>query len=225
MKKLLTIIFIVFGLIFLAAWSPWQNWNLSWINLLGIESKDEFAGLNVNSLAGDLDVSVDGEFQGTANSESGFLEIAPVEPGEHLIAISRKGSDQQYTEIVRKINFEAGVDVIIGYELGPTEEFSEGHILTTRKSYVGESGTFLEVFSSPAGISVTLDGQFQGETPLKSIPLDLSGKHTLKFEKEGYDSLEIEILPDTQEERDKLNNLIINLEINLFARPIDLVAN
>lgn len=207
----------------LAVWSPWQNWNLSFTNLLGIESKEEYSALKVKSLAGEIDVFLDGEYKDSASSESDFLEIFPVSPGEHTVLLTRRDADD-YAQIVRKINFEPAVDVIVGFEIGPTEDFSEGHILYATKSYTSEGNPVAEIFSLPEMVKVSLDDKYIGETPLKEIPLDIGSKHKLKFEKEGYDSLEIEILPDTQEARDKLKNMVLNLEITLFARPIKIVT-
>lgn len=223
LKKLFILTITIIFLAILAFWSPWQNWNLSWINLLGIESKEEFAGLKVISLAGDIDVYIDDEYQGTA-LDGNYLEVTPINPGEHFITLQRPSDTAQYTEIVRKVNFEPGIDVVIGYEIGPTEEFSEGHILGVRKSFISETGPFLEVFSTPENISVTIDGKYIGETPIKSLSIDANSKHTLKFEKDGYDSLEIEILPDEQEARDLLRDYILTLEINLFARPVNIIS-
>ncbi|HLD03706.1 MAG TPA: PEGA domain-containing protein [Candidatus Dojkabacteria bacterium] len=221
LKKPVIIILIAIGLIVLAFWSPWSNLNFSLLNIFGISSVEKFATLKVKSLAGEIEVLIDGEYQDSVKSESDFLELTQINPGEHLIVLQRKGMDYQVT---RKINFEHGVDVVIAYEIGPTQEFSEGHILYTRKSFASEANTLIEIFSTPEHIKVFLDGVLIGETPLKDLDLDISGKHKLRFEKTGYDSMEIEVLPETQEERNKLKNLLINLEVSLFTRPVRVVT-
>lgn len=223
-KKISIILLIVVFLLALAVWSPWQNWNLSWLNLLGIESKAEISGLKVVALEGNLDVYVDDQYVGQAQAGNGFLEISPIEPGEHLVKLTRDEDTEKYAEIVRQIRFEPAVDVVIGYELGPTEEFSEGHILSAKKSYVTEGQAVLDIFSSPENVEVVMNDEVIGETPLKSINLDISKKNKLKFTKAGYDSLELELLPENQEERDKLADLLLTLEINLFARPVNIVT-
>ncbi|KXK26209.1 MAG: PEGA domain protein [candidate division WS6 bacterium OLB20] len=221
-RKLLIATVIIIGLAILAFWSPWQQWDFSITSILGIESKDEFSALKVKSLGGTLEVFVDGQSFGETSADEDFLEVFPVEPGEHTVRLVRK-ADADYTEIVRKINFEPAVDVIIGYEIGPNEQFSEGHILYARRSFTAQGDPGVEVYSSPEKVNVQLDGQDIGQTPLKDIALTTDRKHTLAFSKPGYDPLEIEILPENQADRDKLKNMILTLEINLFAQPVRIV--
>ncbi|MFQ5492823.1 MAG: hypothetical protein ACE5DX_01540 [Candidatus Dojkabacteria bacterium] len=223
LKKIALVILILSGLLVLAVWSPWQNWNLSLTNLLGIEAKEEFSALKVKSLTGEIDIFIDGEYRDTASPETDLLEIFPIDPGEHTVLLRRR-NHEDYEEVVRKINFEPQIDVIVGYEIGPSETFSEGHILYARKSFASPGSPLLEIFSSPEKINVFLDNQFIGETPLKDVNLDISDQRKLRFEKDGYDELEIIVLPESQEERDKLKDTILTIEINLFARPINIVT-
>lgn len=221
-KKLLIIIIIIAALIGLGFWSPWQKWNLSITNIIGIEEKEVYSALKVKSLAGELDIYLDGEYKDTASTDTDIIEIFPVSPGEHTLRLARR-DEPTFPEVIRKLNFEAGTDVVIGYEIGPTEEFSEGHILYTRRSFIPSGDPIVEIFSTPAEIQVSIDGQESGVTPVKNAVLSLNQKHKLKFEKAGYDTLEIEIFPESQEDRDRLKNMIITLEVNLFLRPFDVV--
>jgi len=225
--RLRKIIITVLGIVVIAAlavWSPWNKWNMSWLNLLGIESKEVFSGLQVTSLDGEMNVYVDEELVESVNPENSPLEITPIESGEHTVRLERVNSSGQYIDIIRKINFESAVNVVIGYEIGPTEDFSEGHIFFANKSFSANNNSVLEIVSAVENIKVSLDGIYIGNTPLKEHSLDISTKHKLKFEKEGYDQMEIEILPDSQEDRDKLKNLLLTIEINLFTRPIQLMT-
>jgi len=221
LKKPVIIILIAIGLIVLAFWSPWSTFNFSFLNIFGISSVEKYATLKVKSLAGEIEVLIDGEYQDSVSFESDFLELTQIIPGEHLIELQRKGMDYRVT---RKINFEPGVDVVIAYEIGPTQEFSEGQILYTRKSFASEANTLIEIFATSEHIKVFLDGVLIGETPIKELTLDISVKHKLRFEKAGYDTMEIEVLPETQEERNKLKNLLLNLEVSLFTRPVKVVT-
>lgn len=222
LKKLLVGTVVIIGLGVLAFWSPWQQWDFSITSILGIESKEEFSALKVRSLGGTIEVFLDGESYGEVSTEEEFLEVFPVDPGEHTVRLVRK-SDADYTEVVRKINFEPAVDVIIGYEIGPNEQFSEGHILYARRSFTAQGDPTVEVYSSPEAITVQLDGAEIGQTPIKDVTLTTDRRHTLSFSKPGYDPLDIEILPDNQADRDKLKNTILTLEINLFAQPVPIV--
>jgi len=222
LKKLLAGTVIIIGLGILAFWSPWQQWDFSVTSILGIESKEEFSALKVRSLGGTIEVFLDGESYGEVSTEEEFLEVFPVTPGEHTVRLVRK-ADADYTEIVRKINFEPAVDVIIGYEIGPNEQFSEGHILYARRSFADQGDPRIEVYSSPEEITVQLDGIDVGTTPIKDLELTTDRKHTLAFSKPGYDPLEIDVLPENQADRDKLKNTILTLEINLFAQPVQIV--
>jgi hypothetical protein len=223
-KKIIIVVLIVLVLLMLGAWSPWNNWNLKWISLLGIDVSGKTSGLNVLSHSGNIDVYIDNIYKGTTIDNENFLEISPVDPGEHFIKLTKKTETGEYAEIIRKINFEPVVDVVVAYEIGPSERFSEGHILYTQKNYSKSDTTTLEIFSTPTKIKVSFDNKYIGDTPIKDIPIDLKSKHSLTFEREGYDSLSIEILPDSQEDRDKLKNLKLVLEVNLFARPLEIVS-
>src|SRR3990170_1480448 len=147
-KRFLLIIIIIISLIGLGIWSPWQNWKLDLPSILGIESKERFGSLKVKSLAGEIDVFLDGEFKDTASDDEEFLEIVPVSVGEHTIRMVRR-DEPEFPEVIRKLNFEAGADVIIGYEMGPSEHFSEGHIFYARKSYESKGKPILELFTTP----------------------------------------------------------------------------
>jgi len=198
--------------------------SVSWLSVFGIDTEDKQGGLQILSHAGELDIYIDGEYIDTTLSNTDFLEIPSIHPGEHTVKLVRNTENAEYVEIVRKLNFEPAVDVIIGYEIGPSEVFSEGHMFYAKRNYSGKDDTLLDVFSEPQDIKVTMDGQYLGETPIRDLTIGLERKHLITFEKDGYDSLDIEILPDTGEERDKLKGLKLILEVNLFARPVEIVT-
>lgn len=223
MSKLLKFITFFLALTLLAFWSPWQNWDFQWINLFGIESRQDYSSLNIKSFEGDLEVYIDNELQGTVGEDDGFLEISPLKEGEHTVRLQRPQSESDFFNVFeRRLNFENNADVVIGYDLGPTSEFSEGHILSARKSFTVGKDPVLDIVSPLEGVNVKLDGSDIGKTPLRSIPISINSKHTLSFAKDGYDTLEIEIFPDSQEDRNKLKDLVLNLEVNLFLKPVDI---
>ena len=219
LKRIEAIILIVIFLILLGLWSPWNNWNINVFTLLGIDSNDKFSTLKVKSIQGSISIYVDDELKGTASDNSDFAEINPITPGEHTITL-KKESNGNYYQFARKVNFEPGLDVVLAYDLGPSQLFSEGHILYTRKNFLNTTNPRLSVYSSPEDISVYLDDNLIGTTVLKDTELDKAVQHKLRFEKKGYDTMEIVILPENMADREKLKNYDIILEVNLFLQPI-----
>lgn len=224
MRKILSSLIIVMGLIVLAFWSPWQEWNIHWTNIFGIGSRDEFSGLKVKSFSGELEVFLDGKSVGKVDDKQSFLEVFPIEPGEHNVKLSRPEDKGYYEEVERRVNFEQEVDVVIGYDLGPSALFSEGHVLTSRKSYTLGQNPTLDIVSTLENVDVKIDGKDIGKTPLRAIPMSIDTTHVLSFNKPGFDPLEIEIFPSEQSEREKLKDLVLNLEVTLFAKPVELTA-
>lgn len=220
-KKVLGCFLLLVFLVVLGLWSPWRKWDINFLQLLGIDGQEDFSSLKIRSLAGELDIYIDGELKGSANvADNDFAEITPVTVGEHLVTIKRKAEGAKYFELSRKINFDAGVDVVVAYDLGPSAAFSEGHILYSRRNYDGTDSPKLSISTNPDTVEVFLDGVSVGTAPLKELQLDITKQHKVKLVKPGYDSLEITILPEKQEARDLLKNLTLNLEVNLFAQPI-----
>ncbi len=224
MRRFLKLTVVILGLMLLAVWSPWQNWNYHWSNLFGIESREQFSRLKLKSFSGDLELFLDGKSAGVVNDQESFLEVFPINPGEHTIKITRPDNEGFYTEFEKTLNFEKEVDVVIGYDLGPNLLFSEGHVLTAKKSYTKGQNPTLDIISTIDDVDVKIDGVDVGKTPLRSIPMSIESTHVLNFGKKGFDPLEIEIFPTEQSERDKLKDIILTLEINLFAKPVELTA-
>lgn len=224
MRKFIKLSVIVLGLMLLAVWSPWQNWDFHWMNIFGIEAREQFSGLRLKSFSGELELFLDGESAGVVGDQESFLEVFPITPGEHTVRITRPENNGFYTEFERTLNFEKEVDVVIGYDLGPTLLFSEGHVLTAKKSYTKGQNPVLDVVSLINDVDVKIDGADMGKTPLRSIPMGIDTTHVLHFSKPGFDPLEIEIFPTEQRERDKLKDIILTLEVNLFAKPVELTA-
>lgn len=220
MRKFFLILLIAIFFLILAVWSPWYSWNINILNLFGISPAEKLSILKVKSLSGDIDIFFDGELKGTAQADEEFAEVDSITKGEHLVTLKRRTEKQSYYELVRKLNFEPGIDVVMAYDLGPSEIFSEGHILYARNNFSNEQQARINIFSTPQGVNVFLDDLQIGTTSLKDIQLDVSKQHKLRFEKPGYDPLEFTIMPENQTDRDKLKGLTLTLEVNLFAQPV-----
>jgi hypothetical protein len=221
MKKYVIIIVIIIGLIILGFLSPWFNWNLSLSRIFGYGSKNTQAALQVYSLVGELEVYLDNEFRGSTTPEGGGLELDQITPGTHELRLKRKSTvADSYFELVRNIKFEEGVDVIASFELGPTREFSEGHIFYAQKNYNAASETNLNVISVPDNASLYIDNNLIGNTPVANTNINLNAQHTIKLVHPGYDTIEFKILPDNQDDRNKLKGYTLNLEVNMFLLPL-----
>jgi hypothetical protein len=219
LKKVLTIIIIGVFFIILALWSPWYKLNLNFLNLFGIESVTKFAILKVKSLNGEINIYVDNELKGTATDNMDFTEISQITPGEHTVSLKRN-SNGNYYQFERKVNFEASLDVILTYDLGPSQLFSEGHLLYSQKNFLNLANPRLTIYSAPDNVEVYIDEKLIGNSVIKDFELDISKQHKLKLIKKGYDTMEVTLLPEEQSDRDKLKNYDLIFEVNLFTQPI-----
>ena len=224
LKKVLWTIIIILVLIALAIWAPWDGMDLTFANLFGVSQPEEFSGLEVSSLKDTLVVYIDGEEQGRVDPGGGILEIPAITPGMHIIKLEKSDDEIDfYWELVQSIDFTPKLNVVMAYELGPAEIFSQGHSIYARDS-IGNSEESLAKMNVSANVEnaeVKLDGNKIGETPIEDYDLSLDSVHTLTIEREGYESLEFEILPTEQEDRDKLKGIELFIDTHLFWIPIE----
>lgn len=217
-KILVLIIFIVLTLL-CAVWSPWSYWDISLASLVGVDKPPEFARLQVSSLAGEVEIFIDNESIGSVGPEGSPFLIEDVRPGKRLVRIERLGQGE-YIKLERLIDFYPEVDTVIAYELGPNQQFSEGHFITAFKNAVNRDKVKLNVYTQPEGVEVSLDGRAIGQAPLENLELDTATVHKLRLSKKGYESQEISILPEDDEGRKALHGFDINVEANLFLLPL-----
>ncbi len=224
MKNLGRIVLLLIVLVLIGIWSPWNSWDFSFLSLIGIDKDSTYSTLKVKSLSGSIDIYVDEKLEGNVVDDESFAEINTIKEGMHLIKLQRKSeAGNVYFELNKEINFISGVEVVMAYDLGPSEAFTEGHILYASKNFKKNENPILNVISAPIEVNVFIDDEQIGTTPLNELELDISRQHKIRFEKDGYDSLEFMILPEDQESRDKLKDLTINLEVNLFLQPVKII--
>jgi hypothetical protein len=209
-------------LVLLAIWSPWNSWNINFYNLFGIENAEKYSGLKVKSLSGEVYIYVDNKFEGTITDNEDFADIGSIQAGSHTVALKRKQENNYYI-LEKKINFEEGVDVVIAYDLGPNEKFSEGHVFYAKKNYLNEGKPKLNIYSVPDRTKVYMDNIYVGDAPLVNIDLNLDLQHKIKLQKVGYETLEFTILPEEIEIRKKLSGFDLIIEAQLFLKPIKTV--
>lgn len=213
---------LIIGVLFICAlWSPWNYWNFSFARLFGVEPPPEIGGLQVTSLAGEIEVFIDGVSQGKAVAEQAPLIIPAVEPGERRISLKRISTvTGAFWELNRLVRFESGVDVVMSYELGPTADFSGGHTIFATKSNAAFEGVKLNLVAAVNEAAVELDDVEIGLTPLTEKLIDISKQHKLKISKAGYEAQEFTLLPAEQVDRNKINGYVLNVLVDLFLQPL-----
>ncbi len=223
MKRFIALVFVLVGCFLLALWSPWLYWKLDLSGLFGVQKPDSIAGLQVFSLSGELEVFLDNASMGNVKVENSPLIIDKVTPGEHLVALKRVSpTPDSYWEFGKIIKFEESTTAVISYNIGPEEEFSEGHIIyAVRKPDTG-SQTQLTLTTNITGVNFQFDSVqpeiVSGNTI--TLPLNLGEQHKIRITKSGFEPLEFTILPESQEDRDKLKNYDINIEAKLMYQPV-----
>ncbi len=208
----------------LAVWSPWNSLNVSLLKLLGLEQADAYSGLQVYSIGGELEVSIDDEVIGNVTVEGSPLEIFEIEPGEHLIEIKRVSEgvgDGYYYKFSRMTNFIAGINTVIAYEIGPTEEFSGGYVIYAMPG-ITENQTSLNIRTIPSDSSIFINDLEIAKTPINNYTLDLQDTYKLRIENTSTESIEFNLLPESVEERQSLKGYDLNVEAQLFQLPIEI---
>lgn len=215
LKKIVFILFLLIVILLLAVFAPWER--LSGLdNLLHIKKAEKYSSLKVYSLGGDMNVSIDGEEKGISNFDKSYLEITPISPGDHQVVLKRiSTSDSFYTDFEKNIYFEEGFDVVISWEIGPSEESSSGWILSAEKYQENsiENSSYLIFSSAPENIDVKIDGTDIADT------IDLSNRHLVVCSSPGYQNLEFEVLPEDEDSRLKLKDYKLELYVKLYKLP------
>jgi hypothetical protein len=220
---ILVIIFLLS--ILLALWSPWTKIDISLAQIFGVEEPDRIAGLQVYSLGGEIDIYVDSEYAGTATQEDSPFIVDQVDPGDRLVRLERKSDiPAAYWEFSKLINFIEGKDVVVSYNIGPEETFSEGHVIYASESSSGDERqgvANLNIRVNAEDTVVEIDEiAFNIAGTTMSETLTLNKQHKLLVSKAGYESLEFTILPESQEDRDKLEGFDIELDVHLMLQPL-----
>ncbi|MEO6729308.1 MAG: hypothetical protein ABIM99_05270 [Candidatus Dojkabacteria bacterium] len=223
-KKVTLLIVISLLCTLLALWSPWLYWNIDARNLFGIRKPDSISGLQVFSLGGELNIQIDGKDVGSVTPEKSPFFYDTVTPGERMVSISRKSEDpNQFWTFSKLITFEEGNTVASSYFIGPSQEFSEGHFIFATKKTDLNSQSKLNVSLNTDNAQIQVESiavdKFNGNK--YSTDIDLNSQKKVRIFKSGYETLEFTILPESQEDRDKLRNYDLNLEAQLMVLPVN----
>jgi len=224
MKRFVVGVFLILMCILLALWSPWLYWKFDLASLFGIKKPDLISGLQVFSLSGEVEVFLDNTSQGKVKVETSPFILDKVTVGEHLVTLKRVSSvANAYWNFSKLVTFEASTNVVISYNLGPQQEFSEGQVIYATKKIDLSKQNQLNLSTNTSVPYVQVDNanavQIIGTTYSQAITLDT--QHKVKISKSGFESLEFTVLPESQEDRNKLKDYDINVETQLMYRPID----
>lgn len=221
MKVFLRIVIFLLICALLGFWSPWISWKIDLSSIFNVESPDPIAGIEVNSLIGDLQVAIDGVVQeGIASSEDGSLIIDGLEPGEKAVTITRISDvENAYWEYRGILTFTEGVNTVISLGIGPEKEFSEGTIITAVRK--NSENYNLKISSEIPEYQVLLDNVPHNITDGEfTSNLTLDRQYTVEINKSGYEPLEFSVLPSDQDSRSALQNYIIEVEVLLLMQPV-----
>jgi hypothetical protein len=220
---------VVLILLFALAWyKPWRMTGLTFGSLIGLEEIKSQSGLAVFSLKDQIEVFVDNQYKDKIEAGGGSIEVGELEPGIHRVTLRKvTDGDAEYYEFSKSLNFEAGVSNVVAYELGPSSDFSQGHVFYTEKSEEkNENGKTLISFHSKLDeVEVYMDNKLIGKTPLENYEISLDKQYDITLKKSGFEELNFKILPESEADRTKLEGLNLFIEADLFLKPIDIKKN
>lgn len=223
MPRVLKKILVVVILLALGFWSPWLYIQLDLAQFFGIQKPEEISGLQVNSLAGEIEVYLDGQFKGVSSADRTPLILDRVTPGDYLLTLKRKTDVRgSYWDFNQLISFIPSTTIIATFNLGPEELFSEGHVIYASKKENPLQPSKLNVFTNADNSKVEFeDLNVQTiNSSHNSVQLEFDKPRKLNVSKDGYDTLEITILPEDENERRSLQNFDLNIYVYLLLQPV-----
>jgi len=192
MKIKVFTILIVLVLLALAVFSPWRNLNINLGSLLGIKNTSETSTLEVSSLGGKLKVFLDDNEVGSTNFQDPKLEISPIVAGTHKLKLMRD-SDSIYPTYEKIILFAPGISSSISYELGLSEDMTNGWLIVPEKKVIKTTSTDTNITFRvlPEDATLSINGEKKDS---KVVKLDPKTKYDVRLTKEGYLPLSFQIL-------------------------------
>lgn len=208
-------------LIMVALWSPWISWDIEWYELLGIESPEPISALQVTALSGGYTIYIDDQVFEMEEDSSPFF-IADITPGEHLVRLERQSEvSGAYANFSRLINFPENGEVVLFLNMGPEEVFSEWHIIIPKQKDTNTELTTIEFDTNTADPNLLV-----GSLPVAVIDgegfseVTLDSQKTVIISKDGYESQEFVLFPESQEDRDSLEKFDFEIYIHLMLQPV-----
>ncbi|MCS7317041.1 MAG: hypothetical protein NZZ41_01805 [Candidatus Dojkabacteria bacterium] len=225
MLKVVFYFLIVISCVLVSVYSPWIYITFDLTNLFGIEKPEDISGLKVVTITGDIEVYVDNQRIGQVKQDDKRFTFDRIKTGLRLVKLKRISSNESniYWEFNKLINFEKGVYVVIFVNLGPTKDFSEGHVIyPVRKKDINDP-TYLHVIFENVGGIVQINNEkpvlLENKKEYKTA-ISLEQQNKVYVEMIGSESQEFTVLPDSQEDRDKFKGYDIYVEVFMFNQPI-----
>lgn len=138
--------------------------------------KEETAGIHIQTLP-DSSVFIDGVQQG----RTPYKET--IRPGEVVIKLVPESFEKPLAPYETKINLISGVETVISWEFGESDEEGGGEIVSFEKANRGE--TSLSVVTIPDSAQVVIDGTVKTFAPYKTSSI-IPGEHILVVSAQGY---------------------------------------
>ncbi len=220
-KKFLYISIIVFIGFVVALFSPWREQGGRILGYFGFKTVVESSGLEVYSFSDPIDVYIDNKLVGTVDESNLFYKSFSVKEGTHKVSLKKTSSPDSYHSVSKLVSFHGGVNNVFAYELGPSEQFSQGYILTSKKisNFENRNYTNLQVNVLQKNSEIVLNGKILENG--KNYKVDLDTTSHLLVQKKGYESMDITLFPEDIKERRKLSQYDMELEITLFLKPFN----
>lgn len=223
MKSFFKIILLIIFLLLLGVWSPWRSFNVDLGFLFGVKKVEQVSGLQVYSLAGDMDIYIDSELKGRVTPETSPVFVDAINPGDRKVTLSRPSLvEGAYLNFDKIITFVPGVDIVISYGLGPNEFFSEGSVITLNTK-VNETYN-LVVNTNVEGATIVVDGipsQIPDSRLVSNIALDR--QISISIQKAGYETISLTLLPEDEADRQNLAGYIINVDVHMMLLPFEII--
>lgn len=145
--------------------------------------KPKLAGVYIESIPS-ASVWIDGKQVGRTPYRETF------KPSDVLIRLIPDSFEAPLAPYETKVSLVAGVETVVRYEFGPTQEESAGDIISFEKNPGNEIS--LVAVSVPDSAQLAIDGLEKAFTPHKTSAL-IAGVHELKFSLDGYGDRVVEV--------------------------------
>ena len=208
MKKLIPLL-IITALIVLAVIAPWQNIKDLIMRTAGISHSSQ-ASISITSKVGQAKVFLNEKDYGETPFEKNDLK-----PGKYKIRLEKVSNQVDfYNTFERTIEVEKGTQVVIDWEIGPSEEFSSGEIYFFKERLTTtEANSTVSIMSYPEDANIHFDGARQVGTPIVINDVK-EGGHKIKTSKDGYIEEELDVVCKSGYD--------LFVEVRLFPVPVDI---
>jgi hypothetical protein len=106
-----------------------------------------------------------------------------IKPGETIVKLIPGSFDVPLMPYETKISLVPGVETVVRYDFGDSDETAAGDIVSFEKNATNE--TSLVAISTPDSAQLIIDGNIRAFTPHKTSSV-LPGEHQLVFSSQGY---------------------------------------